>query len=190
MKKILVSIVAVLACAGMNAQFIAGGSLNLSSQKPDNSNLENANSLSISPFIGYQLDDKLIIGADLSYSSSKNLNNMKDFNSSSYSFAPFAMYKFYESGMVRFHAKASVGTTHFKSESPVVNPISGETYTRTTKTDMLRFGISPVFEFAATENLSLMSSFGFLGFDKTWDTSSKLSLSLSSSLAFGVYYKF
>lgn len=190
MKKVLFTIAAVMACVGMNAQFIAGGSIGFSSTNYDSDKYETATSFSLAPNVGYQLNDNFIVGAELGYNTTINASGTKGTNTSGYGFAPFAMYKFWESGLIKFYGKASIEYNHSKYEYEGTAGMGGEKVTLTSKSDNLGIFVSPTLEIAATDNLSLFSEFGSLGYKKIWDSNSKISLNLSSTVQFGLFYRF
>lgn len=194
MKKVLISIAAMLACVGMNAQFIAGGSLELSTVSHEQKELDNTNTFGISPFVGYQFNDKLIVGAEASFKTETNLGMISpDYSRTSFSISPFAMYKLWDSDMISFYGKASIsyGTATDKYTMHTFDSM-GEPIDKkvTDKSSNFGLGLAPVLEFAMTDHLSLLSEFGYIGFDSTKDESSKLSLSVSGALYFGLIYRF
>lgn len=194
MKKVLISIAAMLACVGMNAQLMLGGGLELSSESYEETDKDNTNTFEISPFVGYQLNDNLIVGAEASFSTVKNLGIVApDYGYTTISIKPFAMYKLWNSDMISFYGKASFSysketdkwTQH--TTDALGDPIEKK---MTEESSYFGFGLAPVLEFAMTDHMSLFSEFGYIGFNNDKDYSSTLSLSVSGSLYFGLIYRF
>lgn len=198
MKKVIFSLVAVLTSVSMSAQWAVSGSLGFSTEDPDPAYAApeeysaKSTSLFFSPSVGYQLNDKLMVGASLNFYSERNLYNDKDHNSTSFEIAPFVRYSLCQIGKIKFLLEGAPFYSHTKDEEPFMDG-SQEPPVRTIQTikrDEIGVSVAPCIEFEVTEHLSLLSGFGYLEYSKTIDSSSSLDLYLSSGLSFGLQYKF
>ncbi len=127
MKKIVVTVVAVLLTVTAFAQFttqgtlLLGGSSNLGlsflSEKfklsgGDFQDGDKITSFNISPQVGYFVIDNLAVGAGLDFNSTKFKNDNSQLTSSTITFGPFARYYF-----DKFYAEGNVGFGSSKSDS-------------------------------------------------------------------------
>lgn len=194
MKKVLISIAAMLACVGMNAQFIAGGSLELSTESFEQKDADNENIFKISPLVGYQLNDKLIVGASATLGIERGFEYWPDYKQTTFSISPFAMYELWNSDKISFYGKAAFTyyTSTVEYSQPMYNALGEPDGKKkeSHKYSSFGLGLAPVLEFAMTDHLSLLSEFGYIGFDSYKDESSILSLSVSGALSFGLIYRF
>lgn len=181
MKKIIVAAVAALACISIDAQLWVGGSLGFTTDK-DEANADNVRETDIEfePVVGYAINDQLEVGAGLELNTTKNFLNEKDHKYNSFGICPFVRYKFLESGKLSFHLQGNIG--YYRSHYDL--PEEDRTY------ETFEIGVSPLVKYSVTEHISLVSSFGWLGFYKAKDQYSELELNLDSALSFGIYYSF
>lgn len=192
MRKLFMAAAAVLACMTVNAQIWVGGSLGFNSEKidseaavgepgfsasdPDCSEI----SLDFSPVVGYSLNDKMDVGVELGFNSIKNVSCIEDYNVTEFAITPFARYKFFEAGKLSVHAQAQVSFMH---DSREIGDIDN-------KYNTFNIGVKPLIKYALTDNIAIVSSFGWFGFEKQQDSYTTLDLEASSELSFGIYYAF
>ena len=137
---------------GGNAGFTSG----------DN-NDENNSSWVFGPTFGYMLNDKMAVGINLSFdgSTNKKNNNDNDINKmSGWNVEPFFRYYYAGIGDFKFYGDATLafggGTTKFESND--ATKVSEHQYST------LGFGVHPGFQYWFTDNWSIASTIGYLGY--------------------------
>lgn len=190
MKKVLISVVAMLAFAlTSNAQLWFGGSLGLGTDSNVTGNDKQFNA-SIYPKVGFNINDKFAVGAYLGVGFYKVTNDddndtyMKDF---SWQVAPFARYAFAEIGDFSVMAEGVFGLGNTKHTTSVAG-------TSTTNTpDMnISFVVRPVLSYEVSEhfNLELGVEFLQIGFYHEGDEDNAFKLGAQSAGAtLGFIYK-
>lgn len=185
MRKLFMAAAAVLACMTVNAQIWVGGSLGFNSNKYDSpTSIDNPDcseiTLDFSPVVGYALNDKMDVGAELNITTVNNVNCVEDVKKATFGITPFARYKFFEAGKLSFHAQAQLSYQHNSYKTPAADSDS----------NIFNIGVKPLIKYSLSDNIAIVSSFGWLGFTKAQDDYSSLALDASSALSFGIYYAF
>lgn len=193
MKKILLTMAVAVLTVAASAQnrFYAGGSLGYGSNSYDGA--ITTSSFSILPEIGYVLNDKMTIGAELGYKSVSNKSHEPVQTDGTFSFNPYFRYTFFSVGKVDVFGDAmfSLGLISHKSSYKGSD-------TSTSNATSLGFYVKPGIAYNLNDKFSLVAKFGnVLGFSsaRSGDSGAKATtafelMNLSNKLAFGFYYNF
>ena len=161
MKKIFASLAAVLVSVAMSAQIYVGGGIDFKSN-------DDANTLGLSPEVGYVLNENLAVGGVLDFSA--DFDAIDEFN---LDIAPYLRYTFLKAGNFSIFADATVefnyngGASEFNWNGIFVKP--GCAY-------------------AINEKFTLAAHMGKIGYE---DPSSTFMVSPNSKeLSFSLYYNF
>lgn len=178
MKKILMSMVAVLTAMNVNAQVYVGGSVGFGSAKMGGGDSEST--YKIIPEIGYNLNDQWAIGVGVGYQKGTcNFGNL-DFNpgkTETFMVSPYARYTFMKSDMVNLFVDGGLGFASIKDTGSV-----------------FQAGLRPGIALNASEKISLVAHIGFVGFETfspKGDGKSSNAFGLNfdnANIMFGVYY--
>jgi hypothetical protein len=188
MKKILMTLVAVLATVSMNAQWYVGGSVAFNAESTQkNAGDRSETTFKILPEIGYQLNDEWAVGAVIGYQSNKfagitsTIDGFGDnVAESAFTFNPYARYTFLNAGKVNLFVDGGVEFTTFSKQDCTA----------------LGVGFKPGLSVSLTDNLSFVSHVGFIGWktvnpDGDDNNYNNFGLDLSgANLTFGLYYNF
>ena len=164
MKKVLISVVAMLAFAlTSNAQLWFGGALGLgfdSNMTPMGAAETSTFSTQIAPKVGFGINDKFSVGANLylGFDKTKDKDDKDNFDKTlSWSVAPFARYAFAEIGDFSVMAEGTVGL----GKSKFTNGVAGvET---SVKSDMfVDFVVTPVLSYEVSDHFNLEFGMNFL----------------------------
>ena len=138
-----------------NLVFIGGG-FNLSSDKIKDG--AETLSFSITPKIGYFLNDNFALGLGLGYSTSKRTGNNGNevFTSNSWSFDPFARYYVAKTGNLSFFGEGSI-------------EIGGSTATDNPKFFTMAVRVSPALSYNLSDKVSLEANLGGLSYSSITD---------------------
>lgn len=162
MKKIFASLVVAFVSVAMNAQIYVGGSINFE-------NDDVSTSLTLSPEVGYKLNEKFAIGGVLDF----EVTDFKEFKSFTLDVSPYARYTFLKAGNFSLFADATVEFTYDADASDFT---FGGVY------------IKPGAAFAINEQFTLAAHMGMIGYE---DTSSTFMINpKSTNLLFSLYYNF
>ena len=175
MKKIILSLAAVLAFSAANAQdkkeskgfgfsegnVIVEGNLSFGSSTTDNGGAEvKENNLNFSPKVGYFLSDKLALGVELGVGSAKEETGANETTSNTFNAGVFARYYFLDLGQrFKTYTEAGLGFGSGKNE------VNGN---ETSSNSSLNFGIDLGINYFVTENFAI--NFGLnnvLGYSNT-----------------------
>ena len=176
MKKILVAAVVAFSSLAANAQIWMGGSLGF--DYTDNDNSKAVTTFTISPEVGYTLDEKW----DLGLAINANFKCVEDGdNTNTFSVEPYARYTFAKAGIASFFVDGGfyVGST---------NDANG-----VKMDDVMTWGVGvrPGVKVALADNVSLVTKLGWLGYKDVEDTYSKLGFNVNNNaLSFGLYWNF
>lgn len=127
----------------------------------------NSSNFHFGPRAGFFLADNLAVGAGVGFSRSStttpnySLNEDRIVRSSNFSLSPFARY-YLGSDAVGFFAEVNSSLGFGSSKTTL-----GNTTTEGPNTTNFSLGVAPGFYFYVTENLSLDTRFGFLGFSRS-----------------------
>lgn len=169
---ILIGLFAVNTAKAQNSGWWLGGKVGYWHDKADNGS--KADHFSIAPEFGYDFNAKWSLGASLGYESlSTKLNGDKD-NNNVFIIAPYARYKYYNSGILTLFVDGGFGIAAADA-------------------DGFQIGLSPGLAVKITDRFSFLTSVGYLGYRKDHfnNGGEGFGLSLASSdLKFGFFYSF
>ena len=181
MKKIvLTALVCVMAMVANAQNFYVGGSLGFWDYNNDD---VDASTYTLAPEIGYKLNSDWAIGAQLAYTHVK----AGDAKSDAYGIAPYARYTFLHAGMVDLFVDGAV--EYVKADS---DDVDGSIFS---------IGFHPGLAINLSDNFSLVSRIGFLGYNDVDDEVSSFASSMgyshgyglnfnAANISFGFYYNF
>ncbi|MDR2011052.1 MAG: porin family protein [Bacteroidales bacterium] len=185
-----------------NAQLYVGGSLGVNSTtyKPEAGEKTSLFGFSISPEVGYSLNDKMDIGLEIGFSiaSNKTEVTVDKINTTDFSIAPYFRYSFCSFGKFKILGKASL---FFGSHNVTTTPLAGDDIE--IKSSRIGLAISPLFTYDVSDKLVLFTSLNFLniGFthnmykDAGSETNFNLGLDMNNiknlgNVTIGAAYKF
>ena len=164
MKKIFASLAAVLVSVAMSAQIYVGGGFDFTSK-------DNSNVLTLSPEVGYVLNENLAIGGVVDFSA-----DFDAFDAFNLAVKPYARYTFLKAGNFSLFADGVVdlnyngGAKEFKFQGVYVQP--GCAY-------------------AINEKFTLAAHMGKIGYvDNAYDVETIKVAPNSTNLSFSLYYNF
>ena len=182
MKKILLTIVAVLAAVNMNAQFYVGGSVGFGSVKPVGGG-DSEFAFKILPEAGYQINDQWAAGLTLGYSKGDFLmaSGTEDFRAATrevFTIAPYARYTAMDFDPIKVFFDGLLNFSSIKN---------GGSY--------FGLGVSPGIAISLTDEISFVTHLGFVGFENrspegSGKSGSKFGIDFRNNCSFGVYYNF
>lgn len=168
MKKMFLMAAMAVASLTANAQVWVGGALGYDYDD----GYANANTITISPEVGYNLSDKWAIALDIDFSV-----NFGDGNTTTkFALAPYARYTFAKTGVASFFVDGglNVGTEKMKGAP------SQTTW---------GIGFKPGVSIALSEKLSLVTKIGVLGYQHYDGGRNQFGLGVDNQLVvFGAYY--
>lgn len=176
MKKLILTAVVALAAMTANAQVWVGGGLGFSQRNYDDSMFKpDETTFYISPEVGYTLNDKwdLAIALGDVYKKTDPGDSCNDFFVN-----PYARYTFFKTGKVGFFVDGGFSIT--AGDSPTEWSV----------------GLAPGVKFAASDKVTFVAKFGFLGYTKAEDQYDEFGFEfngngpLGGGLMFGCYYSF
>lgn len=172
MKKFLLSVVVLLVALAVKAQDVyVGGSFNLW-----RNSTANTTSFEITPEIGYNFNEKWALGAELGYKH----NYAQGVTISTYSFAPYVRWSYYENDIVRLFLDGTAGIGAVKVKD-------GDT------TKAAQIGLRPGLAIKLNDHFSFVAKYGFLGYRRNVEgfRADEFGLELSSEdLSIGFHYAF
>ena len=188
MKKIMMTLAAVAVAATMNAQVYVGGTLGFKSLSLDGTS---ATSFTITPEIGYNLNEDWAVGISLGYATSNiaydtdgSFDGKLDNSVNTFSVSPYVRYTFAKLDKVNFFADGGVSYANTGNSNVKVNAFG--------------IGIQPGVAVNLNDNVSFVAKLGQIG----WSTAkadydgakavNEIDFSLSSlaALNFGLYFNF
>ncbi len=180
MKKILLTIVAVMAAINMSAQVYVGGSIGFGSVKAGAGDSEAT--YKFIPEVGYNLNDEWAFGAALGYQkgacSIGNGNFTQDVTTEIFAIDAYARYTPWDFDLVKVFFDGGFGFGSIKDGGTLFN-----------------FGVKPGVALCVTDEISFVAHIGFFGFENyspkgDGKSSNAFGLDLGNSVSFGVYYNF
>lgn len=179
MKKKILAVAAALFALSANAQMWVGGALGFDYSPRSNSHARTT-TFTISPSVGYDLNEKWGLGLNLSLSLSDHSNKTitamgrtdSSGNTHSYSVSPFVRFSFAKSGKATFFVDGAVSFGLFKShndyyrESWISSTTTVDNQESTSDGYTLMAGLRPGVKFAVAEHLDLIAMTGFIGWQK------------------------
>lgn len=179
MKKILLAAVVAFSSLAANAQIWVGGSLGANFTTPDYDGAETLKEFTISPEVGYTLNDNW----DIALAINTGIQSYDGESATSFSIEPYARYTFANMGKVSFFVDGgfSYGTTEEL----------GADGKATEGVDAFTVGVRPGVKFAVNEKLGLVAKLGYLGYTNVKDSYSAFGFNVSgAALSFGAYWNF
>lgn len=179
MKKFLMTIAAAFVATTMSAQMYVGGGIGFENKSYDG---ESATSLSITPELGYVLDENASLGISLGFGQS----GKDDAKKTTISVQPYYRYKFMKTEKVDLFVD---GTFYFAN-------VKGDGYKdKDYKANAWGIGVRPGVAVALNDKLSFVSTMGFLGYESFKPDGDKATNTFgfdlnSLNLSFGLYYNF
>lgn len=175
MKKIILTAIVAIASLTANAQIWVGGGIGFNHTDNEDWVGPDVTSFYVAPEIGYTLNDKwdLAIALGDTYTKPDPGDAVNDFFVN-----PYARYTFFKTGKVGFFVDG--GFTVTAGDSPT----------------QFSIGLRPGVKFAASDKVTFVASFGFLGYKSIEDYSTEFGFDfngngpLGGGLAFGCYYSF
>lgn len=169
---ILIGLFVVNTAKAQNSGWWLGGKVGYWHDKADNGS--KTDHFSIAPEFGYDFNARWSLGASLGYEAlNTKLNGDKD-NNNVFIIAPYARYKYYNSGILTLFVDGGFGIA------------AGDA-------DGFQIGVSPGLAVKITDRFSFLTSVGYLGYKKDHfnNGGEGFGLSLASSdLKFGFFYSF
>ncbi len=194
MKKILLSMVALLATVAASAQVYVGGEVGFWRNTDDNHT-----TFTIAPQVGYNLSDKWAIGTEIGY----NHDYSKGWSTNGFEIAPYARYTVAKAGPVSFILDGGFGFSTYKAKYNKDTKLGDVDY-ESDSFNAWEVGITPGVKVSLAKNVDFIASLGFLGYrdndDADKDNAVVSSHSFgehgfgfhfnSNDLKFGVIYNF
>ncbi|MBE6291017.1 MAG: porin family protein [Bacteroidales bacterium] len=184
MKKSLLMVAFAMVAMVSSAQIYVGGGLGFTSDKvkvsyDGDSESESGSSFYFKPEVGYVLNETLSFGLTFDFTSDKEIGD--DDAVSQWSIAPYARYTFYRTGNLSCFVDGVLGFG-----------VPEEDFTN------FSIGVRPGVALSLTENISLVSTIGLVGWNSLSTKEDDLKLSYStlnlgvdgSAISFGLYYTF
>ena len=138
--------------------------------------LENSvTKFTLAPEYGHYLNDKMTVGTTLKYQYDKGADFQHVFI-----IEPYFRKYFLKNSKLGIFCDGIVGLT-------ISKPVNGSTAAG------IKFGVSPGFDVALTDNISFISKIGFIGYNQTGGSGSNKYIRMSfdaTSLTFGLRYSF
>ena len=167
LRKLFLSLTFLLiVCEAANAQLYIGGTFGFTSRKDVNE--VSKKDFKFVPEIGYQLNEKVFIGANLGY---RHMENTKDSGFTyacdkyiSFGVAPYIRYNLYQNEKVRIFADGVVSLWHVKYKG-LQN--AGEQTGKNIDGNRWTAGIRPGIAYDATQHFSFIAKIGWLGYSST-----------------------
>ena len=177
MKKIILSAIVAVCAISANAQVWAGGKLGFTATSGD-AYAETQTQVAIAPEIGYSINDKVDVAAAISLSMLNNRNGVKDANVTEFTVEPYVRYTFAEAGIAKFFVDGYVGFGSYKPKG-------------VDATTTFKVGVRPGVKVALSDDISLVSTFGNLGYETVKDTYDKFGFNVdATTINFGIYFNF
>ena len=169
MKKIILTALVAIVAVTANAQVWVGGELGFNHTDYKHSDPD-ITSFVIAPEVGYSLSDKW----DIAIALGDRYQKMKDHDATNDIYVnPYARFTFFKTGKVGFFVDG--GFSILTGDSPTEFGV----------------GIRPGIKFAASDKVTLVASFGGLGYKNVEDNNSEFGFNVNGNkLMFGCYYSF
>jgi len=189
MKKILMIAVMAVAAVSANAQWYIGGSFGLNFTKATK-DADSQTTLNIAPEVGYNINDKWAVGAQVGFGMANNLTNLTltegNLTGTSFTIAPYVRYTFAKTGIASFFADGYVGFSSTNFRDNVKYDKSGSVFS---------IGVRPGVSLKASDKVSLVAILGNLGYTKYSDDvfrgGSNFGINADNTdISLGVYYNF
>jgi hypothetical protein len=178
MKKILLAAVVAFSSLAASAQIWVGGSLGANFTTPDYDDAETLKEFTISPEVGYTLNDKW----DIAIAINTNIASLDGESATSFAIEPYARYTFANMGNVSFFVD---GGFSFGTTETLVDGKASEGQ------DAFTIGVRPGVKFAVNEKLGLVAKLGWLGYTSVKDSYNAIGINASgAAISFGAYWNF
>ena len=167
MKKVFLTLAFLLTTVVASAQIYVGGGIGLKYNKPNEGDA--TTSVCIKPEVGYQLNDKITVGAVL------GADWVQD-ASTTIKVEPFVRYTFLRMGNFAVFADGAVGFG-------MIKPEEGDNVTT------WNVAVRPGVEYAINNKWSIAAHAGEIGYFDV-DGENSIDVNLGNAVSIGVYYKF
>lgn len=170
MKKIVVFLFVVMTAMCVKAQVYVGGQLSLWHNDD-----ADATTFILSPEVGYNFNEKVAIGGNLTFAHLKE----QDVKWSGFSLAPYLRYSYYENKIVRLFIDGGLGFSTKKIKG--MDGVNG-----------FEIGFKPGIAVKLNQHFSLLAKCGFLGYrdDYMYGENGYGFAFQSEDLSFGFHYEF
>lgn len=177
MKRIILSAIVAVCALSANAQFWGGGSVGFDVTDFKGAP-ESQMTLNIAPEVGYSINEKWDAAVALRFGLLNNRNGIKDANVTTFEIEPYARYTFAEAGIAKFFVDGYVGFGSYKPKG-------------VDATTSFSVGVRPGVKVALSDDISLVSTFGNLGYETVKDTYDKFGFNVdATTINFGIYFNF
>lgn len=179
MKKVILSAAVALMSFAASAQVWVGGSLGLQITDPDYEGSKSITTFTISPEVGYTLNDNW----DIAIAINESYASQDGESANSISVEPYARYTFAKSGIASFFIDGGVGfgSTEISNDGDWLDKSQTQWY----------IGVRPGLKLTISDNIGLVTKLGFLGYQKVEDAYSSFGFNINNSaLTFGMYWSF
>ena len=174
MKKTLFAIALAMTAMVSSAQVFVGGGLGFSSSKYEGSDYSST-SFNFSPEVGYVLDDVWSFGLPISIATERTALDkaLEEEGESAWSIAPYARYTFFRSGSLSVFVDGILGLSGADDDSNV------------------SLSVAPGVAYGFTENISVVTRLGSLGWNNQYGNGSYFGLNADASIgSVALYYTF
>lgn len=171
MKKIFMSMAAMLVAVSASAQVYVGGGVGLGSTKVGDGGSKM--SYKFVPEVGYSFNDKWDAGLSVGWTGVEDGQH-------TFEIAPYARYTFMHSKLVNLFLEGTVGYGHIGGNGA--------------DTDVFEIGIKPGVTVNLSDHVAFVTKVGFLGYQQSGEGNSKMKqwgFNLDgTNVTFGINYKF
>lgn len=169
MKNLLLTCAFMFVAAFANAQFYVGGGIGFKESKSITD--EKTQTFTFSPELGYYVNDKLAVGATLSFTTQKDTYT-------EYSLEPYIRYNFFKSGDFSIFADAFVAVGNIDIENDDTHFAWGA-------------GVSPGISYNFTKHFTALAHIGLLSYMDCKDILKTTNVALDcNDISFSLYYNF
>ena len=177
MKKILMTLVAVVVAASVSAQVYVGGGVGVASASSDhNGNSTDVTTFKFVPEVGYTFNEDWAAGVAFGW------EGATEGGEKTISVNPYARYTFVKAGKVSVFVDGTVGYAH--------------TYNRGLDIDEFSVGLKPGVAVSLSDHLSFVSHIGFVGYQNEKNNNTDVKNSAwgvdvdGRNIVLGLYYSF
>lgn len=177
MKKLFLSAIVALCSLAANAQVWLGGAIGFNYVDQDNGN--EYSTFTISPQVGYDLNDKWGLGLEIE---TKIVSVNDGDNTTTFAISPFVRYTFAKTGIASFFVDGGffVGTNNAEALG-----VKGDDQT------MWGIGVRPGVKLTISNKVDFVASLGYLGYSDVENSRNTFGLNVNNNaLSFGAVYKF
>jgi len=193
MKKIILVFAAVAMCISASAQFYVGGTVGMAAS------INKAAGVSgqFSPTIGYQINDKMAVGADFVFGGNSSTNK-EEYNGEKYKytnsvfnfyFRPYYRWQFAQVKMIRFYLDG-IGTLGSSTKGGVYDDFPDHSKVKVSQTNFV-WGLeaAPVVAVDVNSHWSILGRIASVGVSSVDNNGVTFGLNVLSGTQLGVVYK-